>query len=191
MYSIWLNLIEFEFSILIGRKFQGFGRMEDNTGIIHRILTQKLDNGQIRQVVSEVKLAGGGDCAQILSDILERVADLLNVSERLLENLLQLLVEITSDISGAERGTLFLVDADSDELFSRVFVGDAIEEIRFPSSKGIAGSVFETGEPVITTNAYENPLFNPEIDKQTGYQTKNLICLPVKIARTCQVIGVI
>ncbi len=165
--------------------------METNTDIIHRILTQKLDGGQIRQIVNEVRSSGGGDYAKILSDILERVADLLNVSERLLENLLLLLVEITSDISGAERGTLFLVDADSDELFSRVFVGDAVEEIRFPFSRGIAGSVFETGEAVVTANAYENPLFNPDIDKQTGYQTKNLICLPVKIARTGQIIGVL
>lgn len=165
--------------------------METNTDIIHRILTQKLDGGQIRQIVNEVRSSGGGDYAKILSDILERVADLLNVSERLLENLLLLLVEITSDISGAERGTLFLVDADSDELFSRVFVGDAVEEIRFPSSRGIAGSVFETGEAVVTANAYENPLFNPDIDKQTGYQTKNLICLPVKIAKTGQIIGVL
>ena len=94
--------------------------METNTDIIHRILTQKLDGGQIRQIVNEVRSTGGGDYAKILSDILERVADLLNVSERLLENLLLLLVEITSDISGAERGTLFLVDADSDELFSGI-----------------------------------------------------------------------
>ena len=165
--------------------------MDNSAGIIHRILTEKLDDGQIKQLVSSVKTAEHGDYARVLTDILEQVADLLNVSERLLDNLLQLLVEITSDIAGAERGTLFLFDADSGELFSRVFVGENIEEIRFPADKGIAGAVFETGEPIISSNAYANPLFNSEIDKQTGFQTNNLICVPVKIARTGQIIGVL
>jgi len=166
-------------------------QMDNSAGIIHRILTEKLDDGQIKQLVSSVKTAEHGDYARVLTDILEQVADLLNVSERLLDNLLQLLVEITSDIAGAERGTLFLFDADSGELFSRVFVGENIEEIRFPADKGIAGAVFETGEPIISSNAYANPLFNSEIDKQTGFQTNNLICVPVKIARTGQIIGVL
>ncbi|MDD3147282.1 MAG: GAF domain-containing protein, partial [Candidatus Riflebacteria bacterium] len=145
--------------------------MESITGIIHRILTEKLDDEQIKQIVTNVKRTSEGDYAKVLSTILEQVADLLNVSERLLDNLLQLLVEVTSDIAAAERGTLFLVDSDSGELFSRVFVGESIEEIRFPADRGIAGAVFETGEPIISANAYANPLFNPEIDKQTGFQT--------------------
>ena len=165
--------------------------MENTTDIIHRILTEKLDDAQIKQMVINVKASAQGDYAGVLTDILEQVADLLNVSERLLDNLLQLLVEVTSDIAAAERGTLFLVDTDSGELFSRVFVGESIEEIRFPADRGIAGAVFETGEPIISSNAYANPLFNPEIDKQTGFQTSNLICLPVKIARTGQIIGVL
>ena len=165
--------------------------MEAATDIIHRILTDRLDDAQIKQMVANVKNTAQGNYAMVLSDILEQVADLLNVSERLLDNLLQLLVEVTSDIAAAERGTLFLVDADSGELFSRVFVGETIEEIRFPADRGIAGAVFDTGEPIISSNAYANPLFNPEIDKQTGFQTNNLICLPVKIARTGQIIGVL
>lgn len=92
-------------------------------------------------------------------------------------------LRVTSDIAVAERGTLFLVDSDSGELFHE-FCRENIEEIRFPADRGIAGAVFETGEPIISANAYTNPLFNPEIDKQTGFQTTNLICLPVKIPGT-------
>lgn len=165
--------------------------MENTAQIIHRILTEKLDDSQIKTIVGSVKTAAQGNYSQVLVEVLEQVADLLNVSERLLDNLLQLLVEITSDIAGAERGTLFLVDNDSGELFSRVFGGEVTEEIRFPKEKGIAGAVLESGEILVTANAYGNPLFNQEIDRQTGYQTNNLVCLPVKIARTGQIIGVL
>ncbi|MBU1108249.1 MAG: GAF domain-containing protein [Candidatus Riflebacteria bacterium] len=165
--------------------------MQNSAQIIHRILTEKLSDGEIKNVVCSVKDTAGGDYSKALVEILEQVADLLNVSERLLDNLLQLLVEVTSDIAGAERGTLFLVDTESGELFSRVFGGEATEEIRFPLEKGIAGAVMASGEIRIVCDAYNDPLFNQEIDRQTGYQTRNLVCLPVSLQPSGMVIGVL
>ncbi|MDD2999837.1 MAG: adenylate/guanylate cyclase domain-containing protein, partial [Candidatus Riflebacteria bacterium] len=165
--------------------------MENNTAIIHRILTEKLNDSQIKAIVSDVKSNVSASYSDVLVCLLDQVSDLLDVSERLLDNLLQLLVEITSDIAEAERGTLFLLDRESNELFSRVFGGDATEEIRFPMEQGIAGAVLDSGETLVTTDAYANPLFNPEIDRQTGFQTRNLICIPVRIIQTGQIIGVL
>jgi adenylate cyclase len=165
--------------------------MESSARIIQRILTERLDDRQIKQIVAGVKDSSQGGYSKVLVNILDQVADLLNISERLLDNLLQLLVEVTSDIAGSERGTLFLVDNDSGELFSRVFGGEATEEIRFPLEKGIAGSVLASGRVMVVEDAYTESSFNSEIDKQTGFQTRNLICLPVRIAQTGQIIGVL
>jgi adenylate cyclase len=165
--------------------------MEKTAGIIQQILTENLSNEDIRTIVNRVKTGESENYSEALSSILGRVASLLNVSERLLDNLLQLLVEITSDIAGAERGTLFLVDPETNELFSRNIRGQEVEEIRFPSNMGIAGAVLESHETLVVEEAYSDPRFNAEIDKNTGYQTRNLICLPVRLGVAGAVIGVL
>lgn len=165
--------------------------MENSAAIIQRILTERLTDTQIKSIVAEVRNDSPESYSKTLAGILDQVADLLNVSERLLDNLLQLLVEVTSDIAGAERGTLFLVDSDSQELFSRVFGGEITEEIRFPLEKGIAGAVLASGSTMIVPDAYSEKAFNAEIDRKTGFTTSNLICMPVRIPTTGQVIGVL
>jgi len=73
----------------------------------------------------------------------------------------------------AERATLFLHDADTGELFSRVAHGDGVSEIRIPQSVGIAGSVFASGVAEIIDDAYQDARFNAEIDRVTGYCTRS------------------
>ncbi|MEW6710449.1 MAG: adenylate/guanylate cyclase domain-containing protein [Candidatus Riflebacteria bacterium] len=165
--------------------------MEKSAAIIQQILTENLTNDDIHEIVSRVKAGESGNYSEALASILDRVGSLLNVSERLLDNLLLLLVEITSDIAHAERGTLFLVDSETGELFSRVVKGSEVEEIRFPMNLGIAGTVLENQDVLTVGDAYSDPRFNSDIDKKTGYQTKNLLCLPVRVSPGGSVIGVL
>jgi len=79
---------------------------------------------------------------------------LLQISNKLLDNLLFLLVEVSTDLVGAERGTLFLYDEENKELFSRVIQGGDTDEIRFPADQGIAGSVLQSGTAVIIEGRY-------------------------------------
>jgi len=79
----------------------------------------------------------------------------------------------------AERSSLFLVDGD--ELVLKVAEGlDKMGEIRIPLGSGIAGAVAESRESIRIDDAYADPRFNPEVDKQTGFRTKSILCLPVK-----------
>lgn len=80
----------------------------------------------------------------------------------------------------AERSSLFMYDETSDELFSRVALGDDVEEIRFPSGAGVAGWVFRRGEGIVIHDAYADPRFNPDIDRKTGYRTRNIMCVPLR-----------
>ena len=120
--------------------------------------------------------------------VLVRVADI--VTQRLsLDHQLPRLIELILEALDAERATLFLQDPDSSELFSRAARGEDVAEIRIPQTVGIAGSVFSSGSAEIIDDVYEDPRFNPEVDRRTGYRTNNMLCVPLRNLNG-QVIGV-
>ncbi len=106
-----------------------------------------------------------------------------------LDALIIKIVNKMREILEAERGTLFLWDRDTDELWSKVVLGDGMKEIRLPSAVGLVGHVARTGEMLHIENAYQDPRFNPAVDRETGFLTRNVLCLPV-VNRQGQVIGV-
>jgi adenylate cyclase len=131
-------------------------------------------------------------CAMTLEtmQLLERTArsrrreiDFLNVVSDLTAelDLGRLLGRVMSEATAmldADRSTLFLHDEKTGELFS--YIGDRLEtEIRFPSDRGIAGAVFSSQEAVRIPHAYADLRFNPAFDKQTGYFTRSILCVPI------------
>ena len=65
------------------------------------------------------------------------------------------------------------------ELWSKVALGSG-EILRFDARKGIAGAAALTGKVVNVSDAYSDPRFNPAIDTQTGYRTRNLLAVPLE-----------
>ncbi len=102
--------------------------------------------------------------------------------------LLQRVMEEATRMLNADRATLFLNDEKSNELFSRVAMGEGIGEIRLPNTAGIAGNVFTTGQTMNIPYAYADLRFNPAFDKQTGYFTRSILCVPI-INKEAKVIG--
>jgi len=96
---------------------------------------------------------------------------------------------LISEAFGADRSTLFLFDAENNQLFSRIAQGSLFHEIRFDAHLGIAGSVFRSGEPAVIDDAYNDPRFNRSVDQETGYHTRSILCVPVRTRRG-DVIGV-
>lgn len=94
--------------------------------------------------------------------------------------LLKVIAEETKIAIQADRCTVFLLDKEKNELWSKVALGMDSQEIRFPADKGLAGYVVQTGEPLNIPDAYNDPRFNPDIDKKTGYTTKTILCMPIK-----------
>lgn len=94
--------------------------------------------------------------------------------------LLKVIAEETKIAIQADRCTVFLLDKEKNELWSKVALGMDSQEIRFPADKGLAGYVVQTGEPLNIPDAYNDPRFNPDIDKKTGYVTKTILCMPIK-----------
>ena len=110
-------------------------------------------------------------------EFLDLVADI--TSELDLGPLLNRVMNEATRMLQAERSTLFLHDEKTGELFSRVAMGDSLGEIRLPNTAGIAGAVFTSGESVNIPHAYADLRFNPSFDKQTGYFTRSILCVPV------------
>jgi adenylate cyclase len=126
---------------------------------------------------------------------LRRTEMLIQLSQRVsiidnLDELLATLVEIIANETDAERGTLFLNDPGSNELYSRIAQGTFNRELRLLNNSGIAGLVFQSGKGMIIHDPYKDKRFNDEIDRKTGFITKSILCAPIKTARG-EIIGVV
>ena len=119
---------------------------------------------------------------------------LLEVSHKMagfdtLDEVLNALVEMTTTHLNAARGSLFLNDPATNELYSRAAQGNIQREIRMLNTSGIAGFVFTSGQPLIIHDAYSDSRFNRSIDEQTGFVTQNILCVPIKTLKG-EVVGV-
>ena len=86
----------------------------------------------------KTKTNSKGNTKEQFSDLLLQVNNDLAITNSL-DEALEALVGITTSIIKCERGTIFLNDAKSEELYSRVAQGNFMREIRFMNSKGVAG----------------------------------------------------
>jgi HD-GYP domain-containing protein (c-di-GMP phosphodiesterase class II) len=121
-----------------------------------------------------------------LQQILE-VAKALT-AERQVTRLLALINDAAAQVAEADRCSIFVVDREKGELWSRVAHGTG--EIRIPLGAGIAGTVAQSGEPVAIPDAYADARFNQAVDAATGYRTRNILCVPMRNTRG-EVVGVI
>lgn len=127
-------------------------------------------------------LTGHGSNLSIHEKHLHDLQAVLAVSRDLagmmtLEPILAKVEQAARAVLECDRATVFIYDKEKDELYSRMATG--VEQIRFPASRGIAGEVVRTGQIINVPDAYADPRFNPEIDKKTGYVTRNILSFPL------------
>ena len=94
----------------------------------------------------------------------------------------QAIQELVLRLSGtleADRATLFILDRPNNEVWSKFAIGLEISEIRLPTHRGVVGFVARTGRPLNLKDAYNDPRFNRNTDRQTGYRTKSMLTMPI------------
>ena len=96
-----------------------------------------------------------------------------------LDDLLDLLVSKFTELMEADRTTLYLLDDSGDELWTKVLEGEGMKEIRLRMGRGIAGWVAQSGESVRIEDAYLDQRFNQEVDLDSGYRTRSILCVPM------------
>ena len=132
--------------------------------------------------------AGDRQAVQQLSSILE-ATKLLN-STLDLADLVGIILQLSTRLCGADRGTVFLLDRRRDEIWSLKGLGLEKHEIRLPIQRGIAGWVARHGEAVRTDDAPADPRFDPAVDRDLAYHTRELLALPIR-NKDGEIVGVL
>ncbi len=135
----------------------------------------------------------GHDELQALRRIIE-ITSLLN-STLNLDELLQLIMSSAAELLDAETSSLLLLDEEAGDLIIHVAIGEPGEQVekqRVPAGQGIAGWVVERGEVAVVEDPKDDPRFYAGMDEASGFETRNILALPLKVRdRTVGVVEVI
>jgi len=116
---------------------------------------------------------------------MEELSSIIEATKRLnstldLGELIRIILNLATRQTGAARGTVFLLDREHNEIWSLVGLGLEQHVIRLPADRGIAGWVAREGSALRLDNAYDDPRFEPDIDRKLGFKTQQLLCLPIR-----------
>lgn len=99
-------------------------------------------------------------------------------------SLLQSTVEVARAIFGARAASIFLLDAERDELVFEAVAGEGSASLvgqRFPSSTGVAGWVLVTQQPLVVDDLASDARFSREAAESTGYVPTSLMAVPLLV----------
>ncbi|KAB8330342.1 GAF domain-containing protein [Scytonema tolypothrichoides VB-61278] len=171
-----------------------------NPGSVLATLTELTQVNRTHSLLSRVKNLSVNEFVCLLDFITAefqqflRAIELINneALETMLEKVLEAITLKIGQILQAEHTTIFLVDYDKGQLWSKLPQDKTQKaiEIRTPIDLGIPGHVANTGECLNISDTSSHPLFNPELEKQMGYKFRNILCMPVLSSKN-QVVAVV
>ena len=157
-----------------------------NTRHMMAMLAENIRKGDLTSRVIDMPVETFSELLQAVTDEARNFLRLsedasIGAFESMLERVLESFTRKVGEILSADRASVWLVDEQRGELWSKVARGAAGEpvEIRIPRGAGIAGNVAETGETANVPDAYADPRFDPSADRETGYRTRCMLCIPL------------
>lgn len=98
--------------------------------------------------------------------------------------LMPAILDVARRVMDADAASLFLVNRNGDlDLAVASQSGSSgapSQRVIVPRGKGISGWVLENRQPLLVEDAYQDPRFYREADKQTGYRTRSIVCVPLQ-----------
>ena len=163
---------------------------EEELGIFKQDAQEK--DEQIRNLKIELKRT-----RTKLEEKIERLSTLSDVANSInstldLNQLLNYLMTCATKVMKAKDSSLMLLDERTNELVFKIALGEKgsqVQEFRLRMGQGIAGQVALTGEPIVVSDASKDERFEESIDKAVGFETKSIMCVPIKLRG--RVVGVI
>src|SRR5262249_4160181 len=154
-----------------------------------RLLSTLSKSNRTAEIAAQVAEMPPAQFTRFLDDLTGEARQLLDVMtlatddafEVMLAQVLEVLTFKVGQLLDADRASLMLGDEATGELYSLVAQAEGGRpiEIRLPMSTGIAGHVFRSGTLLNAPDAYAIPFFRREVDQQTGYRTRSILCVPV------------
>ncbi len=139
---------------------------------------QSLLSWMVRQLVEHHSLAGQVVDLRALLDVTRRLAVIKNTEE-----LLEAIASEAASLLDAERASIFIWDRERGELIARPALGVEGKVLRVPDDQGIVGAVLKGGEPTVVNDVRSDPRFSADVDRRLGFQTRNLIAVPLSDPR--------
>jgi adenylate cyclase len=150
------------------------------------MLARNNRKGDLQRRVAEAPAA---DLPALLEQATHGAEEFLRVTElsqddafqSMFEEVLAAFTHRFGEEAGAERASVFLADRARSELWLKLAQeeGGKPVDVRMPLDRGIAGRVATSGAALRVDEAYASPLFNPEIDRATGFKTRSVLCVPI------------
>ncbi len=124
---------------------------------------------------------------------LERLRSTLEIASRLSQAedaapLLELIAQEATRLLHCDRSSIFLWNRERNEVEARPALGVKGASLRLPAGEGIVGETLRSGKSICVDDVYDDPRFNQEVDRRSGYRTRNLVCVPLRDS-SGQVIG--
>ena len=123
-----------------------------------------------------------------MTDEKKMLDDLFDVSDKLYGNMclqkennhaevFKYLTEMGRIMTDADRASFWKWEKRKKQIWTTSATG--VDKIIIPDDTGLVGKALHEGRVIVTNDPYNNPDFNAEVDKQTGYVTKSILVLPV------------
>lgn len=98
------------------------------------------------------------------------------------EALLEEMAQAATRLLAADRASIFLWDRPNKILVGRPALGVEGGELRISDTTGVVGQVVQTGEVRSVESTLQPDLIDHQVDRQLGYRTRNLLCVPLRSA---------
>jgi HD-GYP domain-containing protein (c-di-GMP phosphodiesterase class II) len=93
-------------------------------------------------------------------------------------------INAAAELVDAQGASLLFVDDVTGDLYFDSVSGDKsdfLKSVQLKRGEGVAGWVTTYNQPVIVDDVQNDPRFSRRVDKRSGIQTKNMLCVPVRI----------
>ncbi|MFH0887226.1 MAG: GAF domain-containing protein, partial [bacterium] len=117
------------------------------------------------------------------TELLCHIGALLNSSLNLSETLHNAMME-TTRVMNAEASSVYLLDEKTGELYYEAATGDKtapLKTMKLQKGQGVAGWVLQNEKPVIVNDVRSDPRFENKVDSKTGFTTRSMMCVPLKV----------
>lgn len=167
------------------------GRLSSFTNAViestRRMMELLVEQNRKGELTHRVRDMGLDEFKELLTQVTAEAEEFLRVIDMstdrgfksMLEQVLEAFTLKIGQFLRAEKASLWLLDEERRELWSKVFSGEP-HTARVAMGVGIVGRVFETGEPLLVPDAYAEPLFNRAVDEETGFRTRNILAVPLR-----------
>ena len=154
---------------------QGFPRIENLRLFCQLMLEKPISLSKFYTVMTEFDQRQAIESQKILDLLFSYMPKI--AAERKMDNLLVLMADLGRSIVSADRCSLWLIDEDSGELWTKVAHG--VSELRIPRDAGFVGYSVKTAEPLLIEDAYKDPRFDRRSDEKTHYRTTSVMTVPL------------